>query len=247
MKEQPHSRIINYLLISGMVLLLAGVFLLAGNAAAPVQAQSQAEGAGYIGARECRLCHQDVGDGYRETRHALALQEVSDDPGLILGDFSQGEAVRQLQFPGESAPRPLIADDIQYVVGSGRHVQRYLYELDNGDLMVLPVEWNALEQAWQPYTLAGDWPGAAYDWQSNCAGCHTTGLNIATGRWEDDGVQCESCHGPGSVHADEVDEAGSRPSDEELARIRAAIVTSVDPQICGQCHSQGRMPDDHLP
>jgi predicted CXXCH cytochrome family protein len=60
-----------------------------------------------------------------------------------------------------------------------------------------------------------------------------------SGKWEDEGVQCESCHGPGSVHVDTVDQAGHDLDAEELAAARAAIVASPDAQTCGQCHSQG--------
>jgi predicted CXXCH cytochrome family protein len=245
MKNKAHRRMTKPLLISGLILLLTGIFMLAGNAG--VMAQAQTDEADYIGVRECRSCHRDLGQGYRESSHALALQEVGDDKTLILGDFSLGQEIRRMQFPGESETRPLSVNDIRYVVGSGRHVQRYLYALDDGTLMVLPVEWNALEQVWQPYTLGDVWPSEAYDWNFNCAGCHATGLDVETMQWEDDGVQCESCHGPGSAHAEAVDEAGRTPSDEELERIHTTIVTSVDAQVCGQCHSQGQMPDDHRP
>ena len=104
-----------------------------------------------------------------------------------------------------------------------------------------------IEQKWEAYSLAAGWPDPAYDWNKNCAGCHTTGLNPERGRWEDDAVQCEACHGPGSIHEDIARDAGRNPDEGELTAVRAAIILSQDAQICGQCHSQGAGTQDGLP
>ncbi len=199
------------------------------------------EDAEYVGARECGDCHRALSRPHNETPHALTMQDVSRDDDLILGDFEQGEDTRTVQFPGDDEPRPFEADDIAYTIGSGRNVQRYLYEMGRNELVILPAQWNATQQAWEPYTLADAWPDDAYAFGPNCAGCHTTGLDTRRFRWEDTGVQCESCHGPGSLHIEAVDD------DEDLEVIRASIVLSPDPQICGQCHSQGSEPEDNLP
>ncbi len=204
-----------------------------------------ADAANYVGSTECRSCHRSVASEHADTRHALTLQDGK--PKNILGDFDQGEDVRQVQFPGEDAPRAFTAEDIAYVVGSGRYVQRYLYKADRNEYMVLPAEWNVTEQKWEPYTLATDWPDPAYDWNQKCAGCHTTGLDPDRGRWKDDGVQCEDCHGPGSIHVDTAKEVGRNPTDAEIEQIRSTIVVSSDAQVCGQCHSQGTDPQTERP
>jgi hypothetical protein len=72
-------------------------------------------------------------------------------------------------------------------------------------------------------------------------------LNPERGSWEDEGVQCEACHGPGSIHAELASDAGRRPDDSELREIRAAIVVSPDAQICGACHSRGLSPEFERP
>lgn len=235
--------------VGGAFLILAGVFLLVDttpvNAALPdipaaaPPAQQLPDDAEFVGMRDCITCHRDLGRAHMESRHGITLREADSD--AILADFEQGEDVRMVTFPEEDEPRAFTEDDIEYVVGSGRYIQRYLYEVERDVYAVLPAEWNVVEQAWQPYTLAETWPDPAYDWGQNCAGCHTTGLSIDDDEieWEDEGVQCESCHGPGSIHTELADDAGKEPSAEELAEIRAAIVLSPDAQICGQCHSQG--------
>lgn len=237
MKHTIHSRSnlrIIALAITGVMLVAAGMLML--STPVPVHAQAVEE-AEYVGAKECQSCHRGVATSHKDTRHSLTLQDAK--PATILANFEQDDALRQVQFPGEDAPRAFTADDIEFAVGSGRYVQRYLYKVDTNEYMVLPAEWNVTEQKWEPYALSASWPDPAYDWNQNCAGCHTTGLNTERGRWEDDAVQCEACHGPGSVHAEAADDAGRNPNEEELTAIRAAIVVSPDAQICGQCHGQG--------
>jgi predicted CXXCH cytochrome family protein len=227
-----------------LLLVLVGFWLLIPTNVAPVSAQLP-EDAEYVGAGECQSCHRGVSSSHDETRHAQTLRETRGD--AVVANFDQDEAVRQVKFPGEDAPRAFTEDDIEFVVGSGRHIQRYLYQVDRNEYMVFPAEWNVDEGRWQAYSLAETWPDAAYDWNQNCAGCHSTGLNPERGRWEDDGVQCESCHGPGSVHVEFADDADDDLNDEVLLEIRGAIVASPDPQICGQCHSQGVDSQDRFP
>lgn len=230
------------LILFGLGFVLCGIsLLLVDTRVAAQDVAVDLEDAEYVGARECASCHRGLSRDHSESSHALTLQEVSRDEDLILGDFEQGEDVRTVQFPDDDEPRPFDADDITYTVGTGRNVQRYLYEVDRNEFMLLPAQWNVNTQSWEAYTLAEEWPDDAYAFGPNCAGCHTTGLDTRRFRWEDDGVQCESCHGPGSLHAEAADD------DDDLEIIRASIVLSPDSQICGQCHSQGTEPEDNLP
>jgi predicted CXXCH cytochrome family protein len=201
----------------------------------------------YIGARECAECHRELARDHEESAHSLALFESRDDE-FVVADFEAGEDMRTIQFPGEDEPTTVTLDDIAFVMGSGRYVQRFVYEVDRDEYVVLPVEWNSVSGEWQPYGPVDNFPDdPTYDFGFSCAGCHTTGLNVRRVRWEDNGVQCEACHGPGSIHADEADGAGRNPSDRELRDIRGAIVRSPDPEICGQCHVRGMEPDDNHP
>jgi predicted CXXCH cytochrome family protein len=196
----------------------------------------------YVGQRDCNDCHGGISNDHELSPHALAL---SDEPEGILASFESGEAVRSVQFPGEDEARPFVAEDIAYVMGAGRYVQRYVYASEDGGYRVFPAEWNTVENIWQPFDLGEDWlEGDSYNWLTQCAGCHTTGLDVETGEWVDAGVQCEACHGPGSAHVELADELPRNPEPEEMLALRAAITISADAQICGQCHSQGVNDDD---
>ncbi|MCK6580018.1 MAG: hypothetical protein L6Q98_18150 [Anaerolineae bacterium] len=220
----------------GVILLIGGISLLMMSAisAAPVQAQSQ--GGDYLGADECESCHRDVARAHQDSNHALTL---TDDEDAILADFDAGEDLRQVQPPGEDAARAFTAEDVAFVVGTGRHVQYYLYKVDRNDYRVLPAGWDAVAGEWHLLDLGETWDSPGFDWEQNCAYCHVTGYDAERGRWTDDGVTCEACHGPGEEHEELASDAGRRPSDDELVEIRAAINPAIDPQICGQCHGRG--------
>lgn len=224
-----------FFILTGIVMLVAGFSLLA-LSSVPLQAQDDAPDRDYAGADECADCHRDMVRRHSSSSHVLTLQ---DDEDAILADFDQGEAQRLVTFPGDDEARAFTADDVEYVVGTGRYVQRYLYEVDRNDYRVLPAEWDVIAGEWRPLDLADSWEDPAYDWEQSCAYCHTTGLDLERERWQDDGVQCETCHGPGEAHADLAGDVGRRPSEEDLAEVRAAINPGIDPQVCGQCHSQG--------
>lgn len=226
------------------LLFIAGVVLILLSSTAWAQDDDEKE---YVGVRECSSCHRGLARSHEETAHALALFETSDDE-FIVADFDVGEAERTITLPGDDEAQPFEADDAEYVIGVGRYAQRFVYEVDRGEYVVLPVEWDAVDGEWQPYGPVENFPDdPAYDFGANCAGCHTTGFEARRVRWEDEGVECEACHGPGSIHVEEAESAGDSPSDRELEDVRGAIVRSPDPQICGQCHVRGTEVEDGYP
>jgi predicted CXXCH cytochrome family protein len=234
------------------LLILAGLLLIAFGGGvgvglpAPARAQNP-ESAAYVGAADCATCHPSYTDIHNLSRHALTLRDVTAEKSAILADFRSGEGERTVQFPGESGPRPFTANDIAYVVGAGANIQRYITRLPDGSLMLLPAQITTARKTWQRYDLAPQWPAPAYDWNLNCAGCHSTGHTIADGQWKDDGVQCEACHGPGRLHSDLARQAGQNPTPDQLTAIRTSTHLSADGQVCGQCHSGGHEPTQNLP
>lgn len=224
---------VRFIVLLGIAFLVSGVSLLI-LSGQPVKAQSQSNS--YIGMDECESCHRDVVRTHQKSNHALTL---SDDSDNYIANFDVGEDVRMVQFPGEDAARPFTKDDVAFAVGTGRHVQYYLYKVDRNDYRVFPAGWDAAAGEWQTLDFGDTWDSPGYDWEQSCAYCHVTGYDAERGRWTDPGVTCEACHGPGEQHQELASDAGRRPSDEELVDIRAAINPGIDPQVCGQCHGRG--------
>ena len=157
---------------------------------------------------------------------------------------------------------------VDYTVGHRN--QAYLTRLESeGFYAVLPPFWNDRERKW-----------VVYFWRNytvTCAQCHATGqegrtqwardavvrypysdppLYVPKGaRWTEDGVRCEMCHGPGSVHVDVMKRANILR--RRLGRyvkwliprsLREAVLRTVNPinlsterqvQVCGVCHADG--------
>lgn len=80
-------------------------------------------------------------------------------------------------------------------------------------------------QAWETIEVLGK------EFNFDCIGCHVTGFdkpggsNIAFNEALRD-VQCEQCHGPGSLHVD-----AKKPAKKETIR------RTPDESVCGQCHT----------
>lgn len=193
----------------------------------------------YAGTRECRDCHRDINTAHSDTPHANTLVAVQPDAedSPIVADFSVGADARAVTFP-DGETRPLAAADVAYTLGAGVHVQAYLYQAEDA-LYVLPVEWNVMDGAWKPLALGDTWPSAAYNFGQQCAGCHTVGLETETYTWEEPGVMCESCHGPGLDHVEAADDAGGTIDDAERAEIYALVNLGLDSATCGSCHVRG--------
>lgn len=112
-----------------------------------------------------------------------------------------------------------------------------------------------------PGMTAAQVAGIGRSWSQKCIGCHVTGFSVSkieTGEWEAHaptaiiyspgdpryvdldsdglkefvGVGCESCHGPGSLHA-------MTPSDKTRILNPATLTKQQQVWLCAQCHTRG--------
>jgi predicted CXXCH cytochrome family protein len=198
----------------------------------------------YIGSRDCRDCHRDATRAHADTPHARTLVEIEgdmpDEENPIVADFSVGEDVRTVTFADET--RPFTADDVAFTLGMGKNAQAYVYEGEDG-YFVFPAEWHVADAEWVALPSGDDWLSADYSFTATCAGCHAQDVNMERGTWDEDGVMCESCHGPGLDHVEAVDDAGRDIDDAERAEIYALINLGLDSATCGTCHVRGTSTD----
>jgi predicted CXXCH cytochrome family protein len=135
-------------------------------------------------------------------------------------------------------------EDIAYVIGGytkkGRYVNQDGFTLTTGVDGVL-TQWNldfppnGTQAGFVAYDSSRETP-KPYDY--SCFVCHTTGPMPQdedfpefqdnrpgmAGTFEEAGIQCESCHGPGSNHV-------SSPEARDM-------FVSTDSQLCGECHDR---------
>ncbi len=109
---------------------------------------------------------------------------------------------------------------IEHVIGY-QYRQEYVFQEPDGVLRRLPLQWSTERQEFFPYwnlqersdqTLPDLWAQMTSKnsaWNMYCARCHVTNLEIherdefhTQGRvsWQEKGIGCEACHGPGSMH-----------------------------------------------
>jgi hypothetical protein len=126
-------------------------------------------------------------------------------------------------------------EDISYVIGGFHWKARFIDQdgyIITGDSDAT-TQYNfandllEVDESWVPYHAGEEKP---YD----CGGCHTTGyspegnqdgMEGIIGTWAFPGVQCEECHGPGSLHAGDP--------------YGVQMVVDRSSQLCGACHVRG--------
>ena len=243
----------------------------------------------FVGSQACAECHVTESESWLGSHHDRAMEEptgesvVGQFDGSILRHFDRtwrfvrdGEKfVVELEEPG----RPLERLDVAYTFGVDP-LQQYLVVRSNGRLQALPVAWDTRPreiggQRWFdlqpdepiPHEDPLHWERLAYNWNSQCAACHST--KLAKGydqeidrfdtQWSAIDVGCEACHGPGSRHVSIQDgkaDAASGVSGFDIsfepwnpdawqrengARIASRVADrSHDAQldVCAPCHSR---------
>jgi predicted CXXCH cytochrome family protein len=228
----------------------------------------------YVGAKRCKDCHWEKYDTWKNTLHSKFIQEVNKK--TVVGDFARNNKLvtkvtdKSPKFTGEDVTSIMfkkggkyyvntIGPDWEYhdyeiinVIGIGKR-QNYLTKFPNGEMHVLPVEWNIKTEMWidrssldSHYPGNGEfWSNPKSIWQFKCGGCHVTGLNVNYDEvkdtydttWVDLGIGCEACHGPGSNHV----KAASEHFDYEKDTIinPAKLPWRLRTMVCGQCHNWG--------
>jgi hypothetical protein len=183
---------------------------------------------GYIGSALCIACHsgsnREITDAYSSSGHHYALNRVS-AAAPVYPSFSPGVP---------QPPSGFLWSDISYVAGGYGWRANFLNA--NGYLIT-----NGASNVDSQYNLADSFIGTTAQFVPyetariapkvfDCGACHTTGYsaqgsqnNLAgvKGTWNEDGVGCEACHGPGEQHLNNP----------------FAVKPPNDPkQACGTCH-----------
>ncbi len=256
----------------------------------PAAARTPPAPAAFVGSGACADCHAAETAAWRGSHHDRAM-EVADD-STVLGDFNDAKLThfgvtstfvrRDGRFVVRTeGPDGKLADyDVGYTFGVAP-LQQYLVALPGGRWQALPLAWDSRPKAeggqrWfslNPHERIppGDllhWTGIAYNWNHQCAECHSTGVHknyrVAEERyestWAEIDVACEACHGPASnhvawAHAGTPDDraphrglvvdlgdpdAAHWVMDETtgIARRQPQRTSHVEVETCGRCHSR---------
>ena len=193
----------------------------------------------YVGSDECKFCHLEHFDSWRNTLHSRSLMDVTQNRDALIAEINP-ETIRadlkllenELKVPLDKIYIPKV-EEIKYTIGM-QWKQGFLIEKD-GELYVAPVEYNAMTNRWINYHEE-DWDRRP--WNKYCGGCHAMGVNPDDSNLFEPRVGCEACHGPGSHHIALPEKA---VFDKRLTIVNPShLPAAFRNQICGSCHSRGK-------
>lgn len=223
------------------------------------------DSAKYVGMNTCKSCHVNVHETFMHTGMGLSFDTASRTKSA--GNYDDHIAVydkhknyyyqpywkeeklffREFRLEGKDTVH-LREEQVKYIVGSGQHTNSHMWE-SNGYLFQAPLTY---------YTQKGKWdlpPGFENGDNSRfnrligleCMSCHNGYPEFVQGSENKfsavkNGIDCERCHGPGSIH---VAEKSQGILIDTALQIDYSIVNPsklpIDMQfdVCQRCHIQG--------
>jgi hypothetical protein len=206
------------------------------------------DGATYIGSAACISCHQ-------ETDPDLVAKHAIHGHAFKLNRIEGAAPTYPAEGTRAGVPNPpagFAYTNVAYVIGGyirkARFVNASGFILTN-DADGVDTQWNltfpptGTQAGFVPYESSGNFsPANPKPYDFSCFTCHTTGAQDQdaadprfqdnrpgmAGTFEEPGVQCEACHGPGSKH----------PPD----RFERDLYVGTGASDCGQCHTRGDDP-----
>jgi len=187
-------------------------------------------GAEYVGSQTCAGCHATIYETFAKSGHAWNLNPVVD-----------GKAPAYPFSTIAEPPAGYTWENISYVIGGYNWKARFL---DQEGYIITDEPGKTGNTGYlNQYNLANTTLNIEADWTTyqagseklpyDCGGCHTTGYSAQgnqdelpgiIGTWVEPGVQCEACHGPGSLHVSNP--RGIHPTIDRTA------------EMCTNCHVQ---------
>lgn len=223
------------------------------------------DSASYVGMETCKSCHTGIHASFVHTGMGLSFDKAS--RGKSAADFSIGAMVYDQYLNLNYHPfwkndelffkeyrmlgRDTIyqrAEKISYIVGSGQHTNSHIWE-SNGYLYQAPMTFYTQDRKWDlpPGFENGDNTRFNRKIGLECMSCHNAFPGFVAGSENKynlvrNGIDCERCHGPGSIH---VKEKSMGILIDTSVAIDYSIVNPsklpIDLQldVCQRCHIQG--------
>ena len=162
------------------------------------------------------------------------------------GSFFQ----KRYQLDGDGREINAFEMEIDYAVGFGFKERDYATQLPGGELVQMPVVWYRDEGVW---SIAPEYDHPNHDGfrrrlNYRCMFCHAAypRLGGGQGRYETQtplfepgvstGVDCERCHGPGSIHVRRASSGAPDADTRESIVNPSRLDRDREMDVCLQCH-----------
>jgi tetratricopeptide (TPR) repeat protein len=199
----------------------------------------------------------------------LALQPYTAKlAGTLLGEPRNEVVIGRRRYRAEVGASPAFVLEtgpdgenrypMAYALG-GKNVYYFLTPRERGRLQVLPISYDVRRKEWFDTTASAvrhfdDAPDEALHWterpltfNTSCHGCHVSQLSsnydLAADAyrtvWNEPGINCETCHGPGGEHVRVCREApsGRAPADLKIISVARFTHDQVN-SLCAPCHAK---------
>jgi tetratricopeptide (TPR) repeat protein len=225
---------------------------------------NHSDSAKYVGINTCKLCHQNIYDTYIKTgmgksfdiatkaksvgdyKHATIYDKIGD---FYYKAFWEKDSLRFLEYrlKGKDTLFKRL-ETVNFIIGSGQHTNSHIQSV-NGYLNQMPMTFYSQKQKWDLPPGFEDGHNTRFTRKIGleCMSCHNNYPEFVLGsenkyKAVPEGINCERCHGPGSIH---VSERQTGRKIDTSKYIDYSIVNpsklSIDAQfdICQRCHLQG--------
>ncbi len=225
---------------------------------------NHSDSAKYVGINTCKLCHQDIYNTFIKTGMGKSFDVASkqkssgDYHNAIIHDkigdfyykaFWLHDSLQFLEYRLKGKDTIYKRQEtVDFIVGSGQHTNSHIQSV-NGYLNQMPMTFYTQKKTWDlpPGFENGRNTRFMRKIGLECMSCHNNYPEFVLGSENKfttvpEGINCERCHGPGSIHVAER-RTGSRIDTSKY--IDYSIVNpaklSIDAQfdICQRCHLQG--------
>ncbi|PBQ33336.1 pilus assembly protein TadD [Sphingobacteriaceae bacterium] len=225
---------------------------------------NHSDSAKYVGMMTCRQCHQPIYNTFIETGMGKSFDIATTKKSS--GDFSSAsiyDKIADLHYKAywdhdslfikefrlaEKDTTHVRTEQVNYIIGSGQHTNSHMQSV-NGYINQMPMTYYTQKKHWDlpPGFENGVNTRFSRKIGLECMSCHNGYPEFVLGsenkfKSVPNGIDCERCHGPGSIH---VAERSTGSKIDTSKYIDYSIVNpaklSIDAQfdICQRCHLQG--------
>lgn len=220
----------------------------------------------YVGIDACKNCHYEIyqsfirtgmGKSFKralESKSAANFHQVKPvydsfkDLYYIPFTISDSMYVKEFRLGKNKDTVFSRTQKIDYIVGSGQHTNSHLYQV-NGYLYQIPITWYVQKKIWglAPGFEGGHNVRFSRAIEMECMSCHNAlpqNDKRASNKYISipEGINCERCHGPGSLHVFEKTQGHlidtSKQMDPTIINPRR-LSRQQQIDICQRCHLQG--------
>lgn len=219
----------------------------------------------YVGMETCRKCHENVYQSYIRTGMGQSFGEATKDRSaasfedhepvydvhsdLYYKPWWQGDSLVVLEYrlEGKDTVHKRL-QPVDFIIGSGHHTNSHIYSV-NGYLYQAPFTWYVQEEQLDLPPGYEDGRNTRFSREIGfeCMTCHNAYPKFDKGSENrfthmPDGIDCERCHGPGSLHVQEKLEGKlvDITNDTDFSIVNPAkLPLELQTDVCQRCHLQG--------